>query len=220
MLRWSGVRGTIYSVWHNTGRLKQAHEPSSGLLWSTHHFSWMLPHRGVYPLPGSVCLTPAEPWGGRELNLSQCHWQKSQWHIICASHILFLLGLWGEVFGLLLSCQRRLSCSLCSSFCQGSRWSFTYNRSENWSTCLTRFIHLNSNIQALSRHLNPQISSLYDHIYIYYKCICVKSTESLCPIISVIVTLFYQLFKWPLTVCFHQDYLVTIRTSAGDNTQI
>lgn len=39
--------------------------------------------------------------------------------VICvsSSHILFLLGVRGEVFGFLLSCQCRLSCSLSGSFC-------------------------------------------------------------------------------------------------------
>lgn len=41
------IKGTSYSA--QTGRLEQALEPSSGLLWSTHHFSWTLPHRGIYP---------------------------------------------------------------------------------------------------------------------------------------------------------------------------
>lgn len=60
---WVGLHQThrLFSTMQ-TRRLEQALEPSSGLLWSTHHFSWTLPHRGFYPWPGWVCLTPAEPW--------------------------------------------------------------------------------------------------------------------------------------------------------------
>lgn len=90
-------RYNIFSMTH-TGRLKQAHEPSSGLLWSTHHFSWMLPHRGVYPLPGSVHLAPAEAWEGGVKSVPVSLVKEPMTYNMCFTHIvsfgLVRRGLW------------------------------------------------------------------------------------------------------------------------------